>query len=139
MRLKHVAVFAGIAVLTVACTTTGNTVGSTVDGEANQTATTATAAPNVASIDVQSQGVATNDATSDTTTTIGYEFKETTATLAEASAPTTTTSQPAGDITDLLDDLNDLLSDLDGLLTGLEDESVDLDGAMNQNEGDIEG
>ncbi|GMQ94257.1 MAG: hypothetical protein BMS9Abin12_1743 [Acidimicrobiia bacterium] len=136
MRLKRVAVFAGIAVLAVACTTTGSTAISTVDNDANQTAPTT---PDVASPDVPAPAAASSDPTSDTTTPTDSEFTETTTTLAETSAPTTTTSQPVEDIKDLLDDLDDLLSDLDGLLNGLEDESADLNGAMNQNEGDIEG
>ncbi len=142
MGSKHVGIAAVVVALGAACTAAStlpttktaqeiSRTTTTVQMQAVETQATSTTIGDAQAIPTQ------NDAVNTTTSTIA-EASETTTTLGQSAASTTTTSEPPEDIEDLLDGLDDLLSDLDDLLAGLDQDGVDLDEAMNQNEGDVQ-
>jgi hypothetical protein len=134
MEWRLVAIAAGLTVLAVACTSTRSAPTSAVVDATN---TASSRAPVTTSTIVEPQDSPAMDGAVEATTGIS-QLVETTATLPETPVSTTTASEPQENLDGLIDDLDDLLGELDDLLDGLADEGEELDGAMSQDEGDIE-
>ena len=148
MHWKRPALAVGIAVIAVACTTTGTPSGDDIV-KSVPSSTTTVAETSKAQI-TQSAEIPPEPSI-DTTTTAPESMTTTTTTARAADTPaasTTTTAAPDqvstittapsnADIEALLDTLDDLLGDIDDQLDDV-DSAVDQAGdSLNQNEGDI--